>query len=104
MSLYRNKGQEEIDGILQTFTDSFKHNYGTELSEDTLLRYLNGLLIKRENELIESALGALSPMSIRLMIDTINMRGKHNKVDIMQKSNEKERSGESTKKSSKKKV
>lgn len=102
MSLYKNKDQSEINGILQIFPESYKNNYGEDLNYDHLLIYLNDLLKKKEKEILDSSLATLSPMSIRLMIESI-MQKTHNNESIMHNANGNKESRELFKKSSKKK-
>jgi len=92
MSIYKDKDQSEIDGILQIFPDAFNMKYGEELDQKALLTYLNNLLAKREQEIFESALGALSPKSIRLLIESVQKSGQVNKVNQFE-SRENEKSG-----------
>ena len=76
MSLYKDKDQSEIDTVINQFSGSFKVNYGSDIDKHTLISYLNFLLKKKEQELMESALGSLSPKSIKLMIETLSDKEK----------------------------
>jgi DNA-directed RNA polymerase subunit F len=78
----KNRSQEEIDAILQTFPDVFEDLTGKKLTKEQVSEVITEILKLKERDIIKQRFLDFSPFNLREILKSLNKEETEQKDDI----------------------